>query len=443
MLESAWQHAFHGRPQLVAVDGRRRVGKTFLLSHFSATKPTVWFGATHEPPAAELARFARAVRQQLGREVEPILGSSFGSWRSAVRFLGTLATTAPLVVVVDGYDRLLRTNPEAADAITRFTEDMPPGARLLLVLVGARVSEVLGRGAADGSRALIEVGPLDAATAWSFLPRLSPAAFVEAYAACGGYPLHLMQWDQEATTEENLLQLAGTTGGILLDDGEALLRDRLPDDAVGYFRILAAVGRMQTRYSEIQLAADQRIEHPLDVLARAGLLKRSVPVGAESSARAAEYEFTDAYLAFWFRVLYSSIPEIEAGEGQRVLQRNRQLWERHVERVFQDVARAHARRLAWKGHVPADLVIGRWWSAGREHAVDVLGMQEGCSLLVGCARWGEGQLSGMDLVALHATLSHVPRPAARPLFALWGRQGVAADVRKSALGFDAAAALGA
>lgn len=443
MLDTAWQHACEGRPQLVAVDGRRRVGKTFLLSHFTCSRPTVWYGATHEPPAAELARFARAVRQQLGREVEPMLGSSFGSWRTAVRFLGALATAAPLIVVVDGFDRLLRTDPEAAEAVTRFTEDMPPGARLMLVLVGARVAEVMGRARSDGGRTVIDVGPLDAAAAQRFLPRLSPADFIEAYAACGGYPLHLMQWDQAATTEENLLSLAGTTGGILLDDGEALLRDRLPDDAVGYFRILAAVGRRQTRYSEIQLAADQRIEHPLDVLARAGLLKRSVPVGAEASARAAEYEFTDAYLAFWFRVLYSSIPEIEAGQGPRVLQRTRPLWERHVERVFQDVARHHARRLAGKGHVPHDLLIGRWWSAGREHAVDVLGIQEGRSLLVGSARWGGAPLSGVDLIALHSTLSHVPRPAARPLFALWGRHGVAADVRKSALGFDAAAALDA
>jgi AAA+ ATPase superfamily predicted ATPase len=442
VLETKWARACEGRPQLVAVDGRRRVGKTYLVSSFSCTKPAVWYGATHEPPAAELARFARAVRQQLGREVEPILGSSFGSWRSAVRFLGALTTSAPLIVVLDGFDRLLRSNPEASEVVAHFTEDMPPGARLMLVLVGGRLADVLTRAPADVQATVLDLDPLDAASARRFLPRLSPAEFLEAYAACGGYPLHLLQWDQCATTEENLLQLAGTTGGILLDDGEPMLHDGLPDDAVGYFRILAAVGRMQTRYSEIQTAADQRIEHPLDMLSRAGLLRRSVPIGAETSARAAEYEFTDAYLAFWFRVLYASIPEIEAGQGQRVLQRTRPLWERHIERVFQDVARQHARRLAWSGHVPQNLIIGRWWSAGREHALDVLGMQEGSSLLMGRARWSDAPLSGEDLVALHGTLNHVPRPAARPLFALWGRRGVDADVRRAALGFDAAAAVG-
>ncbi|HTW98875.1 MAG TPA: hypothetical protein VMD59_08870 [Acidimicrobiales bacterium] len=41
---------------------------------------------------------------------------------------------------------------------------------------------------------------------------MEPAAVAEAYAACGGYPHHLTSWDQSASTEENLLRLAFTSG---------------------------------------------------------------------------------------------------------------------------------------------------------------------------------------------------------------------------------------
>ena len=38
-------------------------------------------------------------------------------------------------------------------------------------------------------------------------------------------------------------------------------------------------------------------------------------------------------------------------------------------------------------------------------------------------------------------LRHVPKPAASPLLALWGRHGVSTAVRSAALGFDVAEAL--
>ena len=439
-LEETWKRACQGRPQLVLVDGRRRVGKTYLLAGFATGKPVVWYGATHESMEAELARLARAVRVQSGRQIDSPAALSWGNWRQAVRFFGVLAEESPMLVVLDGYDRLLRSDPDAADAAACFAQDIPPGSRLMLVLVGSGL-DVMTRDLPDRDGPVsVEVEPLDAPTARQFLPRLSPAEFLEAFAACGGYPLHLMQWEEGATTEENLLRLAGTTGGVLLDDAEALLREQLPD-AIGYTRILAAVGREQTRYSEILSAVAQRIEHPLEVLVRSGLLRRSVPVGSEPSARAVDYEFNDTYLAFWFSVLYPSVPDIEAGNGQRVLQRAQPVWSRHVERVFQDVARDHARRLAFSGAVPHDLVVGRWWSPARDQAVDVLGLQDGRSLLIGRARWLEAPLGFDELSVVRGFLRHVPKPIAAPVLALWGRHGVAAAVRPAAMGFDVAEAL--
>jgi AAA+ ATPase superfamily predicted ATPase len=439
VLEDAWQLACSGRPQIVTVDGRRRVGKTSLLAAFATGKPAIWYGATLESAEAELARLAHAVTPA-ARSTSDTAAPSFGSWRSAVRYLGVLAADMPVLVVVDGYDRLLRSDPEAMQAATCFRQDVPPGSRLMLVLAGSGADVVTPVFATGEPAVEMHVEPLDAAAARRFLPRLSPADFLEAYAACGGYPLHLMEWDQQATTEENLLALAGTTGGVLLDDAEAILREELPD-AVGYTRILAAVGRLQTRYSEILNAAAQRIEHPLEVLVRAGLLRRSTPVGSEPTGRAVEYEFNDTYLAFWFSVLYPGVPDIEAGNGPRTLQRALPAWSRHVERVFQDVARRHARRLATAGAVPADLIIGRWWSATRDLAVDVLGLQEGRSLLLGRVRWAGNPLGSPELVALQSCVRYVPRPATEPVLALWGRDGVSPEVRSAALGFDVNAAL--
>lgn len=443
-LEDARSRATAGQPQLVMVWGRRRVGKTFLLSHFVRGKRAVFFGATQQAEMLELRRLAEAVRRDLGDRVADLSGGGFASWEAALRFFAALAADEPLAVVIDEVPYLARTTPGFASIVQVVWDHIRPGTRLLLILTGSAVGvieDMLGAHAALRGRPTLSMrlDPLDPLAARAFLPNLEPVAFLEAYAACGGYPLHLLHWDQRASTQHNLLRLAGTVGGILLEDAAGILREELPDLG-GYPRILAAIGRGRTRYSEIASDADQRVEYALDVLVRAGFVRRSLPIGAPKGARA-DYELGDAYLAFWFSVLYSSIPDIEAGQGRAVLRRVEPLWQRHLGWVFEEAARAHARRLVERGDqaaFPDDLVIGRWWAtSGEPCEVDVLGLRGARTHLIGEARWQQQPLNVRDLEALRRKVARVPRPVDTPVYALWGRGGVAPEVRAAgALGFS-------
>jgi hypothetical protein len=282
----------------------------------------------------------------------------------------------------------------------------------------------------------LRLDPLDLVTARAFLPKLRSEILIEAYAACGGYPLHLRQWDQDASVETNLLNLAFSPGGILLEDAAGILREELPDVG-GYPRILAAIGRGRTRPSEIATEADQRIERPLDILVNIGFVRRALPLGAPRRARPV-YELADTYLAFWFGVLYSDLQQVEGGQGPAVLRRRQPQWQRHVGWLFEESARAHAIRMVRRGDLPQDMVIGRWWaSSGEPCEVDVLGMRESRSQLLGEARWQSRPLGLSDLRALMRKAVRVPNAVDDPVFALWGRGGIDSAVhRAGALGFD-------
>jgi len=287
----------------------------------------------------------------------------------------------------------------------------------------------------------MRLDPVTLPSARLFLPRLGAADLIEAYAACGGYPLHLKQWDERASLNDNMLNMAGNAGRILLEDATGILREELPETG-GYTRILAAIGRGANRFSEIASQAGQRIEVPLEILMRAGFVRKSSPVGAPRGARGV-YEIGDPYLAFWFGVLYSDIPQIEAGQGRQVWRRKQPAWQRHLGWVFEEAARAHAVRLVERGELPGDLVIGRWWSASGEPAeVDVLGLKGARSALVGEARWQQKPLGVRDLARLKAKTARVPRPTDDLLLAFWGRTGIERGLRGGkVLGFDAQAML--
>jgi AAA+ ATPase superfamily predicted ATPase len=445
-LERAWTAAWGRQPQLVLVWGRRRVGKTFLLSHFAQGKRAVFFGATQQAEAVELGRLAEAVRRDLGDRAADLAGGSFASWEAALRFFAALAASEPLAVVLDEVPYLARSTPGFASIVQAVWDHLPADARLLLVLTGSAVGTMeamLGpHGALRGRPTdTLRLDPLDPLTARQFLPRLDPVSFFEAYAACGGYPLHLRAWDGSASTAENLERLAGSAGGILLEDAASILGEELPGSG-GYARILAAIGRGRTRYAEIAGEAGQRVEHALDVLARSGFVHRVAPVGAPRAARGV-YAIADPYLAFWFRVLYSDLAHIEGGQGPAVLRRVRPRWQAHLGEVFEDTARWHARELVRRGRWPAGLVVGRWWAvSGEPCEVDVLGLEGGRTTLLGEARWQAAPLGLSELEALRRKAARTPAPVGSPIYALWGRAGVSAEVpRAGAQGFDLGAML--
>lgn len=440
-LEGAWSLASEGRPQLAVLWGRRRVGKTFLLGHFIRGKRAVFFGATEQAEGVELARFAESVRHGLGKRAGDLIGGGFPTWEAAFRSIIALADEKPLVVVIDDTPYLAASTPGFASIVQAVWDRIPSKTRLLLVLCGSAIGvieKMLGpSGALHGRPTLaMRIDPFDPPAARAFLPRLEPERFLEAFAACGGYPLHLRAWDPHASTRENLLTLAGTAGGLLLEDAASVLREQFAE-APGYRRILAAIGRGSTKFSEIAGEAGQRVEHPLEVLVRTGLVSKALPLGAPRAARPL-YEIADTYLAFWFRVLYSDLALIESGQGRAVLERTAPRWQSHLGRVFEEAVRGHARRLIARGELPRDLVVGRWWSStGEPCEVDVLGLRGARTALLGEARWQSEPLGRGDLDALRRKLLRTPRPVEDPILVLWGRGGATREAKQEgARAFD-------
>lgn len=440
-LEACWGAAQRSTAQLVVVWGRRRVGKTFLLSHFVQGRRAVFFGATQQAEAVELRRFAEAVARDLGPEATDLAPAGFADWEGALRFAAALARRKPLIVVLDEAPYLARSTKGFASIVQVVWDHLGAGSKLMLVLTGSAVGvmeSVLGPNGALRGRPTFarRLDPFTAVDGRLFLPSLGAAAYLKAYAACGGYPLHLRSWDPDRGTAANLARLAGAAGGILFEDAQGILREELPDVG-GYARILAAIGRDRTRQSEIAAEADQRIEHPLDVLVRSGFVRRSVPLGAPRRARPI-YEIDDVYLAFWFAVIYSEAAHIGAGQGRAALRRRHDEWQKRLGHVFEDLARDHARRLIAAGTLPEDMVIGRWWStSGPSAEVDVLGMRGSKSVLLGEARWQARPLGPADVARLAAKVAMVPRAVKSPLLILWARGGVNEAVRTlGARGYD-------
>ncbi|WP_158542881.1 ATP-binding protein [Phytoactinopolyspora halophila] len=427
-LASAWQNAETGRPELAVVWGRRRVGKTYLLSHFAGSRRSVYFTATRQDTEErQLERFTERLREQLGESVTDEMTGPFPTWEAALRFVARLARHEPLLVVIDEAPRLSSTAGDFGDVVSAVWENHVRDQKLMLVLSGSAVAvieEMLGPRGGMHRRPTVELrmDPFSFREAVAFLPELDGEDFLQAYAACGGYPLHLRRWSPESSVVENLTELAFTPGGLLLGDGPDILSEDL-DWRGGYERVLAAMGRGARRRSRIAGRAQQRIDYTLDRLRRAGYVRRVRPIGAEAGDDP-QYEIGDDYLAFWFSVLRDDLDLIEGGQGDAVRRRADGRWQTHVARVLESAARAHARSMVDKGELPGDTVVGRWWR-DETAEVDVAAIApDGSPVLVGECKWSSKPISVRELSELRRKAALIGG-SAEPIYAFWSRGGAA------------------
>ena len=122
-LQQAWEAAQRAEPQLVVLWGRRRVGKTFLLTHFAAGKRHIYFTGTRQD----------SERRQVDRYAD-LIGGGFTDWEAALRFTLRMAADQPLLVVLDEAPRLLAGRPDFADLLSAVWESRSAGTQLLLAL---------------------------------------------------------------------------------------------------------------------------------------------------------------------------------------------------------------------------------------------------------------------------------------------------------------------
>ena len=440
-LESAW--ASPG-PVLALVWGRRRTGKTRLLGKFIEGKRAVFYGATQQASATELAGLGQAARDALHPAGADLLAlGDFRDWTAAFEYLADRARTERLVVVLDEFPYLVETEPGLPSIIQKLWDHRARDSRLFLVLCGsarAVMEELQGQRAPLFGRIdlRLHLRPFDYPEAALFVPRLPPAERALVYGVLGGMPVYLQRWDDGLPPRHNLLRLFADPVSPLVDEGEFVLSSELPE-AAGYFRILHAIGVGERTYGAIRQFAGIEVQRQMDRLLALGLVERVVPVTEDPSrTKRAVYRIADNFLSFWFRFVYRNRTHIARGLGQELV--DRVLVPRlddYMGEPWEEMCREFVRRESVLGRLPVEVSqVGRWWNRDSSVEIDVVGLRGRQVVLAGSVKWSRSA-GAQELRALRRAVEALPDRAEHVQLALFARDEVG-DVGGDVLGFTAA-----
>ncbi len=384
---------------LVVLYGRRRVGKTTLISEFIKDKKALFFLASEESEALNRADFREKAADFIGSEL--LRQAEVKNWDTIFQAIMDTEFAQKPIIVLDEFQYLGKSNPAFPSVFQRIWEEILKDKPVMVILCGSLISMMESqtlsyRSPLYGRRtAQIRLGQIPFRYYHEFFPEKSGRELVELYALTGGVPKYIELFSQSGDLYQSIAECVLNRSGYLYDEPHFLLQQEVSEIG-SYFSVIRAIAAGNSKLSAISAALEIKatsLTKYLKTLIDLDILEREVPVTEENPEKSKRglYKIKDNYIRFWFAFVYPNRSFVESGHPQIALDKIRKsLTVHHTAYVYEDVCRQQMWELNEQGRWPFQFSkVGRYWDAKTE--IDIAAIDpEGKNLILGeCKYWHE------------------------------------------------------
>ena len=384
---------------LVVLYGRRRVGKTTLISEFIKNKNALFFLASEESESQNRLTFQEKTVDFLNSEL--LKNVEVKSWDVLFRAIMDTHFDSKPVIVLDEFQYLGKSNPAFPSVFQRIWEEILKDRQVMVILCGSLISMMQSQTLAYDSplygrrTAQIRLKQIPFAYYHEFFPEKSRKELIEMYAVTGGVPKYIELFSQSNDIYSAIEKCVLNRSGYLYDEPHFLLQQEV-SEVGSYFSIIKAIAAGNTKLSSIAGVLEVKstsLTKYLKTLMDLDILEREVPVTEDRPEKSKKglYKIKDNYLRFWFAFVYPNMSFIESGHGRIVMDKIRKsLVRNHIAFVYEDVCRERMWEMNAEGVWPFYFSkLGRYWDSKEE--IDIAAIDpDGKNLILGeCKYWQE------------------------------------------------------
>jgi AAA+ ATPase superfamily predicted ATPase len=396
------------RPELALVLGRRRIGKSFLLSRFARDAGGLYFQATRRTESEQLSRLSRAVGDHF-EDTALQQGVGFPDWEALFGYITERAQGGPFLLVLDEFPNLTADAPALPSIIQKLWDHDWQNTKMKLVLSGSHITAMRQLEAVDqplyGRRTQrLVLMPFGAREVSAFVPDYSVDSRLLAYGVVGGLPGHLRMLNPALDLAANAAELLLDPAGRLADEAQHML-DAFLGDAAVHYSIIEAIAMSDNTWkgitSRVGRSGGAQLR-PIEWLIDMHVIARTVPIteSAPQKSRRTLYRITDPYVSFWHRF----VAPLNAA-GSIGLVEPQQLWASTVAPRLDDymggIFESICRQAVYAGDLTMPFTpvrVGEWWDAASREQIHLVALGGNGELFAAECKWGVA--TGADMATL-------------------------------------------
>lgn len=388
--------------QFVVLYGRRRVGKTTLLTKFCENKKAIYFMATEGTAKENLEYLSNAIWDTM---MPGMTMPAFEDFGKLLDYVDSISQER-IILAIDEYPYLAESYPAFSSLLQAHIDHKWKNSKLMFVLCGSSMSfmenQVLGyKSPLYGRRtAQFKIRPF---TFFEFQKYKAPYTLEEMavlYGITGGIPEYLSRINPNMSLDENIVQLYFDPSGRMFEEPSNLMKQELRNPNI-YHSVISSIASGYSRLNDIARKVGEEnsaCANQLNSLISLGLVKKEFPAMESENSRKTIYRLEDSAFRFWYQFVGPNTSNIIRNRGESVYQRLVKSQINHfMGEVFEEICLQYLYEPKVADTAPFFYGnIGRWWGNNpklkRQEEIDLVAGDKD-NVLLGECKWNNEDIS--------------------------------------------------
>jgi AAA+ ATPase superfamily predicted ATPase len=326
LIENFFNTVKNKGSRILAITGRRRIGKTRLVLESVKNKNYLYFFTKKKKINEIISEWSNEVKNKYGE----VFYGNFDSFESFLKFLFDFSKKKPIILIFDEVQNLLYSDPSAFGTFQKIFDLNKEKTNVLLIFLGSSFS-LMERIFKNSKEPLF--GRASEIIQLSYLPLKiqseilkdngfnSGKNLLHLFSIFDGIPKYIEElMDLEKKSFDKSICELITERDLIWEEGENLLKEEFGKEYSSYFSILSAISKGRKRLNEIeQFTGIKDVGSYLKNLEEIyKIIERRLPVTSKNiKERNGRYYLKDNFLDFWFRFIESKRMLKEAGKADR------------------------------------------------------------------------------------------------------------------------------